>query len=157
MKPWEVGQQCGNGYCHEGYKCANVATKVCPEGVKCGNQLCDPGYKCLEEDNCKDVPYTTPVCADEEVGVCYKPPGYSAPATASAKAVAVSNGGSAHASAKAVAKSGSPGYGPPKPACKTIWKCKDVPCGDGYCEAGTACHVEVIPCRPHKEHDDGDD
>lgn len=157
LPSWEVGQQCGNGFCKRGYKCANVATRVCPEGVACGNKVCDPGYKCLEQENCKNVPFVTPVCADVEVGVCLKPHSYAVPASADATAVAMSNGGSAHASAKAVAKSGPSGHTAPGPVCKTILKCRDVPCGNGFCKAGTACHVGVIPCNPHAAGDDGDD
>lgn len=74
MTPWEVGEKCGKGYCKEGYKCAIVAKKVCPEGVECGEKTCDPGYKCqLDEVHCKEIPYTEPVCEDVKFGKCYMP------------------------------------------------------------------------------------
>lgn len=128
MQPWEEGQRCGKGYCKEGYKCANVARKVCPEGEKCGEKTCEPGYKCnLEEVHCKEVPYTTPVCEDIKIGACYMPHDWV-------------------------------GY---KPSCKTVLKCKEVQCGDHYCEAGTACYEDWVPCksppRPKKSYGGSED
>lgn len=124
MKPWEVGMQCGKGYCKEGYKCANVEKKVCPEAVECGDKVCDPGYKCaLKEVHCKEIPYTTPVCEDVKVGACFMPHDWV-------------------------------DY---KPSCQTVWKCKESPCGDGYCKAGTACHEDYVACAhppPKKHHSD---
>lgn len=128
MEAWEVGQECGKGYCKDGYKCAVVAKKVCPKGVECGEKICEPGYKCaLEEVHCKEVPYTTPICEDVKYGKCYKPHDWV-------------------------------DY---KPACRTELKCKEVECGGRYCEAGTACYEDYVPCKvqpkPKKRYSGDDD
>lgn len=115
--PWEVGQKCGRGYCKEGYKCAHVAKKVCPEGVECGAKTCDPGYKCdLEEVHCKEIPYTTPVCEDVKIGKCYMPHDwvdYRPQCKTILKCKEVACGG---------------GYCPAGAACKADWvPCKPAP------------------------------